>query len=320
MDKIVCVVGPTASGKTRLSVALAKALDAEVVSFDSMQIYRGMDIGTAKPTAAETDGVPHHMLDFLPPDEDYSVSRYVHDADACVQDILGRGKAVVLVGGTGLYVDSLVAGRQFAPFPRTGCREEMTLRAQREGIAPLYALLRQVDPEAAEAIHPANEKRVIRALEVYFETGKTISEHNRESRLCPPKYRPVWIGLDYVNREALYARIDRRVEEMFRAGLVQEVETLLRTGVPPTATSMQAIGYKELVRCLHGECTEAEAKAEIMRNSRRYAKRQRTWFRRNTAVRWLELPDEPDFNEIFCAARREIPPFDSEDTYDIGIT
>lgn len=309
MDRIVCIVGPTASGKTRLSVALAAVLGAEVVSFDSMQIYRGMDIGTAKPTAEEMGGITHHMLDFLDPGEEYSVSRYVHDADACVRDILGRGKPVVLVGGTGLYVDSLIAGREFAPFPRTGCREEMTLRAQREGIEPLYALLRQIDPEAAEAIHPANEKRVIRALEVYYETGKTISEHNRESRLLPPKYQPLWIGLDYVNREALYARIDRRVEAMFRAGLVGEVEALLRRNVPPSATSMQAIGYKELVRFLRGECTESEAKEEIMRNSRRYAKRQRTWFRRNAAVRWFELPDEPDFDEIFPAIRQEVPFF-----------
>lgn len=310
MDNILCIVGPTASGKTRLSVALAKAMDAEIVSFDSMQLYRGMDIGTAKPSAAETDGIRHHMLDFLDPKEDYSVSRYVHDADLCVQDILARGKAVILVGGTGLYVDSLVAGREFAPFPRTGCREEMLRRVETEGIAPLYALLQQVDPETAAAVHPANEKRVIRALEVYLETGKTISQHNAESRQQPPKYRPCWIGLDYVNRSALYDRIDRRVDAMFDAGLVREYRALLAQGVPETATAMQAIGYKELAPYLRGECTEAEACAQIKQNSRRYAKRQRTWFRRNSEVQWLALPDEPDFDEIFSEARRLIPFFD----------
>lgn len=304
MDKILCIVGPTASGKTRLSVALAQAMDAEIVSFDSMQIYRNMDIGTAKPTMDERGGIRHHMFDVVDPTEDFSVSRYVDLADACVQDILSRGKTVILVGGTGLYVDSLIAGRDFAPYPSTGRREELEKRVQQEGIEPIFAELRAVDPQAAEAIHPANHKRVIRALEIYLETGTTISEHNRLTQLRPPKYEPLWLGLDYVNRSALYERIDLRVELMIEQGLVEEVKNLLSSGLSPKATSLQAIGYKELVAHLNGEGTLAEAVEQIQRSSRRYAKRQRTWFGRNEKVHWLMLPDEPNFDEIFHQARQ----------------
>lgn len=310
MDNMICIVGPTASGKTKLSVALAQALDAEIISFDSMQIYRGMDVGTAKPTTEERGGIVHHMFDVAEPAEDFSVSRYVEMADACLQDILSRGKTAILVGGTGLYVDSLIAGREFAPYPSTGRREELEKRAASEGMDAIYQELCAVDPEAAEQIHPANQKRVIRALEVYLETGKTISEHNRESKLQPPKYEPLWIGLDYVNREALYARIDRRVEEMFAQGLVQEVKDLLARGISPKATSLQAIGYKELIAYLQGASSLEDAMQEIQRSSRRYAKRQRTWFRRNEKINWIELPDEPNFDEIFLKARQLTAKFD----------
>lgn len=310
MDNMICIVGPTASGKTKLSVALAQALDAEIISFDSMQIYRGMDVGTAKPTTEERGGIVHHMFDVAEPTEDFSVSRYVEMADACLQDILSRGKTAILVGGTGLYVDSLIAGREFAPYPSTGRREELEKRAASEGMDAIYQELCAVDPEAAEQIHPANQKRVIRALEVYLETGKTISEHNRESKLQPPKYEPLWIGLDYVNREALYARIDRRVEEMFAQGLVQEVKDLLARGISPKATSLQAIGYKELIAYLQGASSLEDAMQEIQRSSRRYAKRQRTWFRRNEKINWIELPDEPNFDEIFLKARQLTAKFD----------
>ncbi len=301
---IIAIVGPTASGKTALSVRLAQELGAEIVSFDSMQVYRYMDIGTAKPTEEEMAGILHHMLDVAEPTEDFSVSRYVNQADPIVQDILARGNPVILVGGTGLYVDSLVAGREFAPFPETGLREELMDKAEKEGILPLYEALSLIDPEAAAAIHPSNHKRVIRAMEVYLETGKTISQHNRETREKPPKYRPLWIGLDYVNREALYSRINRRVDKMFSDGLVQEVQALLARGIPAEATAMQAIGYKELVSHLRGEATETEAKDAIALASRRYAKRQRTWFRRNEAIHWLELPNEPKIEEIFHSARQ----------------
>lgn len=309
MEQILCIVGPTAVGKTRLSVALAQSCGAEIVSFDSMQVYRGMDIGTAKPSLAERGGVRHHMFDVAEPTESFSVSRYVELADLCVQDILRRGKPVILVGGTGLYIDSLVAGRDFAPLPSSGCREALERRVASEGIEPVYRELAVVDPEAAERIHPSNHKRVLRALEVYLETGVTISEHNRRTQSVPPKYAPVWIGLDYVNRETLYRRIDRRVGEMFEQGLVDEVRRLLESGVPSNATSLQAIGYKELVDHLGGHGTETEAIERICLASRRYAKRQRTWFRRNGAVSWLDLPDEADFAQVYSACRRIAPNF-----------
>ncbi len=311
MNRMIAIVGPTASGKTRLSVQLAEHLGAEIVSFDSMQVYRGMDVGTAKPTMEERRGIVHHMMDVAEPSEDYSVSRYVNQADAVVQEILSRGKSVILVGGTGLYVDSLVAGREFAPFPQTGLREELTKIAEEQGISVLVERLRAVDPEAAESIHPSNQKRVIRALEVYLETGKTITEHNRETQSIPPKYAPVWIGLDYVNRAALYARIDKRVEEMFAQGLLDEVRRLLDSGISASATAMQAIGYKEAVAHLRGEASKAEAVAAIQLATRHYAKRQRTWFRRNEKVHWLELEDSPDFDEVFS---RVLPLLTDSDT------
>ena len=302
MDRIICIVGPTASGKTRLSVALARKLGAEIVSCDSMQLYRGMDIGTAKPTVEEMEGIPHHMIDILDPGQDYAVGQYVRDGDRCVQEILHRGKPVIIVGGTGLYVDSLIAGREFASRPQTGRREELTRLAAEKGIEVLMEQLRRVDPESAERIHPSNEKRVIRALEVYQETGKTLTQHNLETRQQPPKYRPIWIGLDYVNRSALYGRINRRVEEMLEQGLVEEVKGLLDAGISPHCTAMQAIGYKELTAFLRGEDTLEHAKEMIQQGSRRYAKRQRTWFRRNPEISWIMHPDEPRFSEILSQA------------------
>lgn len=302
MEKIICIVGPTAVGKTRLAVALAQKNGGEIVSCDSMQLYRGMDIGTAKPTVAEQGGVRHHMLSCLDPREPSSVSVFVERADACVQEILARGKPVLLVGGTGLYIDSLIAGRQFAPYPQTGRREELENIARTQGIDVLMERLRRVDPESAASIHPSNQKRVIRALEVWLETGKTISSHNRETQKQPPKYAPIWIGMDYVNRSALNARIDQRVEQMFTNGLVGEVQRLLSSGVPADATSMQAIGYKELTAYIRGEASLDAAREEIQRATRRYAKRQRTWFRRNEAVHWIMLPDAPDFDAVLAEA------------------
>ena len=298
MDKIICIAGPTASGKTRLSVELAKAIGAEIVSCDSMQIYKYMDIGTAKPTKEERQGIVHHMMDFLDPRESYSVSRYVEEADPIIQDILSRGKAVVVVGGTGLYLDSLMAGRQFAPYPQSGKREELTHIAQTQGIDVLMEQLRAVDPEAAQRIHPSNQKRVIRALEIWLETGKTMTQHDLETKALPPKYAPLYIGLDYENRQDLYDRIDLRVELMLQQGLVEEVRSLLAMGIPSNATGLQAIGYKELTAYLSGQGTLQEAKEAIQLGSRRYAKRQRTWFYRNGQMHWFSLPQKPDFREL----------------------
>ena len=289
---IICVVGPTASGKTRLAVELALALDGEVLSCDSMQLYRGMDVGTAKPTREEMRGVPHHMIDVIDPGESFSVSRYVELADPILQDILARGKTCVVAGGTGLYVDSLMAGRSFAPFPQTGRRQELERLAREKGIDAVMQILREHDPESAERIHPANEKRVIRAAEVFLETGKTITQHNEETAAQPPKYQPLWIGLDFTSRAALYARIDRRVDEMLRQGLMEEIGGLLAAGTPPTATSLQAIGYKEPMAALRGEMTMDEAVEAVKRESRRYAKRQLTWFRRNGDIHWI-FQEEP---------------------------
>ena len=297
--KLIAIVGPTASGKTRLSVELAKELGGEIISFDSMQIYRGMDIGTAKPTMEERQGIVHHMLDIADPREDYSVSRFVEEADKLLQELLSQGKTVILVGGTGLYIDSLMKGLEFAPLPESGVRQELTRIAQEQGIEVLMDRLRAVDPESAERIHPSNQKRVIRALEIYLESGKTMTQHNLETQQRPPKYEPLWIGLDYVNREALYARINRRVDLMVEQGLLEELQRLLAQGIPENATSMQAIGYKELMGYIRGECSLEEAKELLKQSSRRYAKRQRTWFRRNPKIHWCLLEDDPNFEALF---------------------
>ena len=296
MNNIICVVGPTASGKTGLAVALARRYNGEVVSCDSMQIYRTMDVGTAKPTEEEKDGIVHHMIDIVDPAETFSVGRYVEMADPVVQDILSRGKTCVVCGGTGLYAESLMAGRSFAPYPETGRRQALEQLAEREGIEAVLKLLRQVDPESAARLHPSDRRRIIRAVEIWQETGKTITQHNLETQAIPPRYDPVWIGLDYADRAELYRRIDLRVEIMVRDGLWKEIEDLLACGVPSTATSLQAIGYKEPLMALRGEITRQEAIEKIQQKSRRYAKRQLTWFRRNKAMHWIirhadEAPD-----------------------------
>lgn len=297
--KVIVIAGPTASGKTALSIALAKRYGGEVVSADSMQIYRHMDIGTAKPTPEERQGVPHHMLDVAGPEENFSVARYVALASACVDDILARNRVPILAGGTGLYLDSLLSGRTFAPFPATGWRERLQARARAEGTAPLMEELRAVDPEAADRLHLNDEKRIIRALEVWHETGKTISQHNRETRAIPPRYEGCWLGLTFRDRADLWRRIDRRVDGMMAQGLAQEVRELLDRGVDPRCTAMQAIGYKELAQAVLGGGDLTRAAEEVKLRSRQYAKRQLTWFRRNDAIHWYLWDRQPDF-EAAC--------------------
>ena len=295
MAKLLVICGPTASGKTALAVALAKGTGGEVVSADSMQIYRRMDIGTAKPTAEEMDGVPHHMLDVADPGEDYSVARYVEEASACVEDILARGRLPIVAGGTGMYIDNLLAGRTFAAF--TGkWRQILQDRAAKEGIAALYRELEQVDPQRAARLHLADEKRIIRALEVWHETGETITEHDRRTAALPPRYEAARIGLTFADRADMWARIDRRVDQMMAAGLVEEVEGLLASGVPERCTAMQAIGYKEMAAALRAGRPAAEAAEEIKLRSRQYAKRQLTWFRREPSVKWITWEKIPDFS------------------------
>ena len=304
MNNIICIAGPTASGKTALAVELAKELNGEVVSCDSMQIYKRMDIGTAKPTSEEMQGIPHHMIDVAEPDEDFSVSRYCEMASPIVDDIVARGKTAIIAGGTGLYMDSLIRGNTFAPFPSTGQREKLEQQADEMGIDYMKDWLERIDPEAAARIH--DRKRLLRALEVYLETGETITEHNRKTQLIPPKYNPLWLGLDFEPRAALYERIDLRVSIMLELGLVEEIQNLLSSGIPEKCTAMQAIGYKEFVAALDGQCTIEEAADQVRQSSRRYAKRQLTWFRRNKAMNWLTRHEGEGSEEIIQKARRVI--------------
>ena len=313
--RIVCVVGPTACGKTTLGVLLAKRFDGEVVSADSMQIYRGMTIGTAAPRLAEMDGVPHHMVAVADPAEQWSAARYAESAIPVIDDILARGKLPILVGGTGLWLDAVVRGHGFAGGHAGGeVRRTLQKRLAEEGIEPLLMELRQVDPAAAERLHPADEKRILRALEVWLETGKTITAHNEETKRLPSRYDAVWIGLRFADREDMKALIDRRVDVMVEEGLLDEVRGLLESGLPRDATALQAIGYKEFLGVLDGSATEAEAIAEVKRRSRQYAKRQLTWLRRKTDIHWLEWEKERDFGralqvstEILTAAGVSYP-------------
>ena len=294
MNNVICICGPTASGKTGLAVALAKKLEAEVISCDSMQIYRGMDVGTAKPTAEEMEGVPHHLIDVAEPGEDFSVSRYVELADAAVRDIHSRGKTAIVCGGTGLYMDGLIKGEEYAPPARDAQREYVESIVEKKGIEYVYGMLKDADPETAEKLHLSDRKRIVRALEVFLITGMPLSWHNARSRERPARYQPLWIGLSFRDRSRLYARIDARVEEMMARGLEAEVRALLDRGIDPKTTAMQAIGYKEMAAALRGECTVDQAVALIKQSSRRYAKRQLTWFRRNEAIHWLYADEEQD--------------------------
>ncbi len=294
--KVVCVVGPTACGKTTLGVLLAKRFGGEVVSADSMQIYRGMTIGTAAPTPREMDGVPHHMIAVAEPEESWSAARYVQEATPVLDGILARGRLPILVGGTGLWMDAVIRGHGFAPGQAGGAvRRELEARLAREGIGPLLSQLREADPEAAERLHPADEKRILRALEVFLETGKTITQHNRETQALPPRYDALWIGLQFANREDMRRLIDQRVDQMAREGLSEEVRALLGRGLSKNATALQAIGYKEFLQVLEGSATEEEALAEVKLRSRQYAKRQLTWLRRNPAIHWIFWEKDRDF-------------------------
>lgn len=295
--QVLVITGPTATGKTALSVALALELDGEVVSADSMQLYRRMDIGTAKPTAEEMCGVPHHMLSVADPWEEYSVSRYVEAASACVEDILARGKMPILVGGTGLYIDSLLSGRDFAGKGGGALREALGTEYDAVGGEAMLEKLAAFDPERAAKLHPGDKRRIVRAIEIYRLTGQTITQHDAETGRLPPRWTSVKIALSFQNREALYTRIDRRVDRMMEQGLLEEVRALLADGVPDGSTALQAIGYKELIAALRGDCSVDEAVEAIKRGSRRYAKRQLTWLRRDAALRWILWEREPELAE-----------------------
>ena len=308
MNNIICIAGPTASGKTALAVELAKEFNGEVVSCDSMYVYKRMNIGTAKPTVEEMDGIVHHMIDIVEPDQDFSVSKYCDMAAPIVDDIAARGKTAIIAGGTGLYMDSLIKGNDFAPVPATGVREQLEAKAAEVGFDAMLEELRAIDPESADRLK--DTRRVIRALEVYYETGMTMTEHNRRTQEIPPRYTPLWIGLDFAERSELYRRIDLRVSIMLEMGLIQEIQDLLASGIPEKCTAMQAIGYKEFVAALNGECTIDEAADQVRMFSRRYAKRQLTWLRRNPNIHWLTRETGQNSTEILNMARQVIREYD----------
>lgn len=299
---VVAVVGPTASGKSRLAVELAKWLNSEVVSADSMQIYQEMTIGTAKITPEEMEGVPHHMIDFLPVTSPFNVADYVSMAKTCLQEIHNRGKIPVLAGGTGLYVRSLLQNLDFSEGDHDlSLREELTELANREGVEPLMEELRRIDPESAERIEPNNLPRVIRAIELYRTTGKTMTQHLAASRRNPSPYQVCMIGLNYQDRSVLYDRINRRVDEMMAQGLLEEARTLLQGEGGKTA--LQAIGYKELKPYFDGERSLEESVAFMKQATRRYAKRQLTWFRREEKIHWLYPDAYEDFRLLLEDAK-----------------
>lgn len=309
MNNIICIAGPTASGKTALAVALAKEFNGEVVSCDSMYVYKRMNIGTAKPTVEEMEGIVHHMIDVAEPDEDFSVSKYCDMASPIVDDIVARGKTAIIAGGTGLYMDSLIKGNDFAPFPSTGVREKLEAKADEVGIEALLEHLRTIDPDSAARL--CDRRRIIRALEVYYETGETITAHNLRTQAIPPKYSPLWLGLDFSDRAELYRRIDLRVGMMLEMGLVEEIRELLSSGIPEKCTAMQAIGYKEFVAALAGHSSIDQAAEEVRKSSRHYAKRQLTWFRRNKQMHWLIRKTGQPAEEILEQARQVIRDFDN---------
>lgn len=291
--RVLAVVGPTASGKSALAVALAKRLGGEIVSCDSMQVYRRMNIGTAKPTVEEREGIAHHMIDVAEPHEPFSCADYVSMAQRVIAEIASRGALPILCGGTGLYLDSLLRGGFAETRIDPAVRERLLAIAAEEGSAALHRRLAEVDPESAAAIHENNVKRVIRALEIYEGTGMTKTEADRLTQAWESPYDATVIGLCYPDRALLHARINERVDRMLADGLLAETRALLAEGVfDENHTAAQAIGYKELLACLGGEQSEAEAAEQLKTATRRYAKRQMTWFGAKDYVRWIEAARE----------------------------
>lgn len=298
--KIISVIGPTASGKTRLAVDICKSIGGEVVSCDSMQIYKYMNIATAKPDAEEMQGVPHHMMDFLEPNEKFSVAAYCDMAKKCIEDINCRDKIPVITGGTGLYYSSLIDNVTFLDEDEdTSIRDNLTNRLKNEGASILLEELRSIDPETADKLHPNNAGRIVRALELYYKSGITMSEQKRLSRLAGETYNCTAIGLDARDRQFLYDRINLRVDKMVELGLLEEAEKFLSS--ESGKTSSQAIGYKELRPYFDGKISLDEALDNLKMETRRYAKRQLTWFRRDKRINWLYI-DEMSYDELLSQA------------------
>lgn len=290
MDKLPLLIltGPTAVGKTNLSIRLAKAVNGEIISADSMQVYRRMDIGTAKIKPEEMCGVPHHLIDICEPTQDYNVVRFATEAKRLIKEITERGHIPILVGGTGFYIQAVLYDIDFTETEEdTSYREELETFAAEHGAEALHASLAKVDPASAVAIHANNIKRVIRALEFYMQTGTRISEHNEAQHGKESAYNSAYFVLTQ-NRAVLYERIEKRIDLMLSEGLLEEVKGLLEEGCKPESVSMQGLGYKELVSYLNGECTLEEAVSILKRDTRHFAKRQLTWFRREREVCWFD--------------------------------
>ena len=300
--KVISIVGPTASGKTKLAVKLAQKFNGEIVSADSMQIYKGMQIATAKPTFDETEGVKHHLIDFVSPDETYSVAMFVKDASKCIADIYSRGKLPFIVGGTGLYVDSLLNNITFSKEQRD---EKLSLELRKiyeeQGVDTLLKMLSEFDIDSANRLKAErNPKRIIRAIEFYKTTGITITEQNEKSKLVKSPYSPVKIGINYKDRAKLYERINKRVDLMLENGLVNEAQDVLSSKL--SFTSIKAIGYKELLPYFNGEKTLDECVEKLKMETRRYAKRQITWFKRDLDIDWLYADEYNSFEELLADA------------------
>ncbi len=298
---LLAIVGPTASGKTKLAVDLALQYNGEVVSADSMQIYRTMNIGTAKPDLLERQGIPHHLIDICEPGDSFSVANYKRAAEEAIEKIYRRGKLPILAGGTGLYIDAILNHIDFSEITSDpNIRKKLEERAAAEGKEALLEELKQVDPALGAKLHPNNLGRVMRALEVYYTTGIPMSEHQKNSRLIPSPYHSCIIGLNYSDRSLLYDRINRRVDMMLEQGLLEEAKLLRESSPSPTA--YQAIGYKELEDYFNGLRTLTECTEHIKQESRRYAKRQLTWFRRNKEIHWI-FPDLlPNYETVLLKA------------------
>lgn len=286
---VIVIFGPTASGKTRLSIKLAKEIGGEIISADSMQIYKFMDIGTAKPTREEMEGIRHYMIDEVYPDEEYSVAKYKKKALEYIKEIISKGKIPIIVGGTGLYINSLIYNIDFSEIETDwNLREKLKKEADEKGSAYLHDKLKAIDPEAARKIHVNDVRRIIRAIEVYESTGKTISHFQKVSRLKPPEYNYIKFGL-VMDRSKLYDRINKRVDVMIEKGLVDEVKKLVELGYDKNTIAMQGLGYKEILAYLRGEYSLDEAVEILKRETRRYAKRQITWFKRIEDVYWIDM-------------------------------
>lgn len=305
LKPLVVIVGPTAVGKTDIAIEVAKRVGGEIVSADSMLVYRGMDIGTAKPTLEEMQGIPHYMIDVVDPDEEFSVAMYQKAAREWIDNITGRGKLPLLVGGTGLYVRAVIDPYDFTPAPGDEkLREQLKKEALTLGAAAMHEKLAQVDPTTAARLHPNDVRRVIRALEVYYQTGKPFSQYQSLKTAGNPVYRLLMFGLT-MDRQLLYQRIEQRIDLMLARGLVEEVKGLLER-YERLGTALQGLGYKEIAAYLAGECSLQEAVDVLKRNTRRFAKRQLTWFRADDRIRWLDLEKFPNKEAVAAEIVQQI--------------